>query len=64
MILGLNGIERKRLTNAKHTYERYRHAFEPDWFEQHRAEIVGNLEQIHSMLDECATNEKQINLTL
>ena len=50
--------------SLKHTYERYRHAFEPDWFEQHRTEIVGNLEEIHSMLDECATNEKQINLTL
>lgn len=51
-------------TSVKHTYSRYQHMFDPGWFEEHRAEIIGNLQDIHSMLDECAANGNEHNLTI
>lgn len=44
-------------TSVRHTYARFQNMFNPGWFEEHKAEIVGNLQDIHSMLDECAENE-------
>lgn len=49
-------------TSVKHTYARYQHIFEPEWFEKHKSEIINNLQDIHSMLDECAENENNIVL--
>lgn len=48
--------------SVKHTYDRYKNIFNPNWFEEHKAEIIGNLQDIHSMLDECTKNEKAILL--
>lgn len=41
---------------VKHTYERYKHALDLDWFEKNKSEIIGNLQGIHDFLNECATN--------
>lgn len=38
--------------SVKDTYARYQHIFEPNWFEEHKSEIIGNLQNIHTMLDE------------
>lgn len=46
--------------SVKHTYERYKHIFEPEWFQEHKDEIIGNLKDINSMLEECATNKENI----
>lgn len=50
--------------SVQHTYARYQHIFNPGWFEEHKAEIIGNLQDIHTLLDECATNGNEFNLTI
>lgn len=43
---------------VQHTYARYQHIFDSGWFEEHKSEIIGNLQNIHDLLDECATKRK------
>lgn len=43
---------------VRHTYARYQHMFDSGWFEEHKSEIIRNLQNIHDLLDECATKRK------
>ncbi len=43
--------------SVRHTYERYKNMFDLQWFGEHKDEIIGNLQDIHSMLDECAQSK-------
>lgn len=51
-------------TSVQYTYARYQHMFNPEWFEKHKSEIIGNLYDIHSLLDEFVTNRNELNLTI
>ena len=44
---------------VQHTYARYQHVFDSEWFEEHKSEIIENLQNIHDLLDECATKRKR-----
>ena len=44
-------------TSVKHTYARYNNMFNPEWYKKHKTEIINNLQDIHSMLDECSRNK-------
>ena len=43
--------------SVRHTYERYQNMFNLQWFGEHKDEIINNLQEIHSMLDECAQSK-------
>lgn len=49
-------------TSVKHTYARYQHMFDPQWFEEHKSEIIGNLQDIHYMLNETSQGQNTITL--
>ncbi len=49
--------------SVKHTYDRYNYplpAMLQKWLKEHYDEIIGNLQDIHSMLDECSKNENSL----
>lgn len=50
--------------SVRHTYARYENMLNPKWYEEHQSEIIRNLREIHSMLDECATREANKNLMI
>mgnify|MGYP001625486791 CR=1 FL=1 len=41
---------------------KYKHLFNLEWFEEHKVEIIGNLQDIHSMLDKCIEKENEVIL--
>lgn len=51
-------------TAVQHTYDRYQHMFDFGWLEEHKSEIIRNLQDIHFLLDECAINGNELNLTI
>lgn len=61
-----NILNQKVDKSVKHTYDIYKHAsFDfTQWFEEHKDEITDNLQNIHDMLDDCASNinEQEINI--
>lgn len=50
--------------SVRHTYARFKHIWDTDWFEKHKSEIIGNLQNIHSMLDEYAEHVKLKSIEL
>lgn len=48
--------------SVKHTYERYKHFGDTNWLSQTIPEIIGNLKEIHSMLEESAKNQNMFDL--
>lgn len=49
--------------SLKHTYDRFKHIFDPEWYESHKVEIIENLQSIHTLLNECAHKVDKIDLT-
>lgn len=50
--------------SVSQTYDMYLHLGNSTWLQDHQAEIIDNLLQIHNMLDECAKHKEEISLEI
>lgn len=51
-------------TSVKHTYARFQHIGNKNWFQEHKDEIIANLQNVHNMLNESAQNVEENYLSI